>query len=360
LHIAGLEILLKPSRVAGRSEQRISGIADLAEAVPGELSFLSNPKYRPEVARSRASLILVPEDYPEPPRQDQVFFHCASPSATLGTLCRYLAQQQPKPARGGIHPTAILAATASVDPSATIGPYVVIGGETSVGEQAEIQAHAVIGDRCRIGAFSRIYPHVTLLDDTQIGKNVAIHPGCVIGSDGFGYETNAEGVHEKLPHLGQVIIEDDVEIGANTTIDRARFAATVIGRGSKIDNLVQVGHNVRIGARCLLVSQVGIAGSATLGDEVTLGGQVGIAGHLRIGRGSRIGAQSGVAKDIPPQSFLRGTPAMDYGKANRFYALRGRLPQLFQRLRKLEERLSGLEESKEEPLPATARPGSSH
>jgi UDP-3-O-[3-hydroxymyristoyl] glucosamine N-acyltransferase len=343
--LSELEVLLKPSRIVGQSSQKISRIANLAEAQPGDISFLSNPKYRSDVANSQASLILVPEDYTDVPQDQQVFFYSASPSLSLGILCKHIEQLQQKPAPAGIHPTAIVAPNASIDPSASIGPYAVIGEHTIIGAHVEIQAHVVIGQHCHIGENTKLWTHVTILHHSQIGKRVILHPGTVIGSDGFGHETNADGQHEKLSHIGYVIIEDDVEIGANCCVDRARFATTIIGHGTKIDNLVQIGHNVHIGSHCLLVSQVGIAGSTTLEDHVTLGGQVGIAGHIRIGHGTMVGAQSGIAKNIPPKSFLRGTPAMEYGKANRFYAIREKLPQLMRHVHELEERIKRLEHS---------------
>lgn len=343
--LSELEALLKPSRVMGQSSCHISRIANLADAQPGDISFLSNPKYRSEVAHSQASLILVPEGHTDAPKDQQVFFYSASPSLSLGILCKHIEQLQRQATLPGIHPTAIVAPNASIDPSSSIGPYTVIGEHSIIEAHVEIQAHVVIGRHCHIQENTKLWAHVTILDDLQIGKRVIIHPGTVIGSDGFGYETNAEGRHEKLSHIGYVILEDDVEIGANCSIDRARFATTIIGHGTKIDNLVQIGHNVHIGSHCLLVSQVGIAGSTTIEDHVTLGGQVGIAGHIRIGRGSMVGAQSGIAKSTPPKAFLRGTPAMEYGKANRFYAVREKLPQLMRYVHELEERIKRLEHS---------------
>jgi UDP-3-O-[3-hydroxymyristoyl] glucosamine N-acyltransferase len=339
LSVPELEALLKPSRVVGQSSCLISRINNLSEAEAGDISFLSNPKYRSEVASCRASLILVPEDYAGQPNGDQTFFYCPFPSSCLGKLCRYIEHLRSQPIVPGIHPTAIVAESASIDPSTSIGPYVIIGEDSTIEAHTEIQAHSVIGRRCRIGAYSKLLPHVTILDDSKLGKHVIIHPGTVIGSDGFGYETNVQGVHEKLPHIGSVVIEDDVEIGANCTIDRARFVKTIIDCGTKIDNLVQIGHNVHVGAHCLLVSQVGIAGSTVLEDHVILGGQVGIAGHIRIGSGSMIGAQSGIVKNIPAKSFLHGTPAIEHSKASRFYAIREKLPSLFKRIRELEERI---------------------
>jgi UDP-3-O-[3-hydroxymyristoyl] glucosamine N-acyltransferase len=337
--LAELEELLRPSRTVGQSSHKISHIAGLSEAKAGDISFLSNPKYRLEAASCRASLILVPEDYAGQPNDDQALFYCPLPSSCLGKLCRYIERLYSRPSVPGIHPTAIVAESALIDSSASIGPYVVIGEDSIIEAHTKIQAHSVIGCHCRIGEYSELLPHVTIWDDSKLGKHVIIHSGTVIGSDGFGYETNAEGIHEKLSHIGCVIIEDDVEIGANCCIDRARFATTFIGLGTKIDNLVQIGHNVHIGIHCLLVSQVGIAGSVNIEDHVVLGGQAGIAGHIHIGSGSMIGAQSGVAKNIPAKSFLRGTPAMDYHKANRFYAVRDKLPSLVKRLHELEERI---------------------
>jgi UDP-3-O-[3-hydroxymyristoyl] glucosamine N-acyltransferase len=339
-----LESLLKPSRTLGQSQHKIVNIANLVDAKAGDISFLSNPKYRSEVLQSHASVILVPENYIGQPNDQQVFFYSQSPSLSLGILCRQIEQQHVQRPTSGIHPTAIIAESASIDPSALIGPYVIIGEHTFIEAHVEIQSHTIVGDRCHIATHSKIWPRVTILDDSQIGKNVMIHSGTVIGSDGFGFEKNADGIYEKLSHIGHVIIEDDVEIGANCSIDRARFATTLIGRGTKIDNLVQIGHNVHIGTHCIIVSQVGIAGSSVIENNVTLGGQVGIAGHIRIGSGSMIGAQSGIAKSVLPKSLLRGTPAMDYNSANYFYAIRKKLPQLIKRVHELEAQINELEE----------------
>jgi UDP-3-O-[3-hydroxymyristoyl] glucosamine N-acyltransferase len=262
-----------------------------------------------------------------------------NPSWAFAEVCAVIEREQTPVAPTGIHPSAIVDATAKISPDAYIGPFAVIEGNVSMGTGVRISAHCFVGHGCRIGNGTLLNPRVTLYPNCQVGENVTIHSGAVIGSDGFGYETMG-GSHRKLPHIGCVIIEDNVEIGANTTIDRARFAETRIGTGTKIDNLVQIAHNVRVGNDCLIVSQAGIAGSSTLGHHVVLAGQAGIAGHVNVGNGVQIAAQCGVPGNVPPGNMLRGTPPMPVNEANRFYVLRKHIPKLFKRVEALEKKFS--------------------
>ncbi len=313
----------------------VEGIADLKEARGGDLSFLGNSRYTHEVATSRASAILLPRDYKGAPKADQVFLRVENPSLALGRVCALLQSRfWPRPP-SGIHPTAVIDRDAQVDETASVGPYCLVSSGARIGARSVLTSHVSLGARAAIGPDSRILTHVTIGDFCTIGARVFLNPGAVIGSDGFGYET-VERTHQKIPQIGRVVIGDDVEIGANVTIDRARFSETRIGEGTKIDNLVQIGHNVRIGRHCLIVAQVGISGSTTVGDHVMIGGQTGVVGHVTIGDGARIGAQSGISKSVPPGQTVQGAPATDIRLFQRINALQRRLPEFFERFREWE------------------------
>lgn len=321
------------------SAPAITGIASLSEATLQDISFLGNRKYRSLVPDSKASMILLPPEYEGAPREGQAYLRVDNPSRALAALCREFEEfLWPRPV-AGVHPTAYVDDRANICSTAYIGPHAFVGAEAHIGRNVVIGAQVHVGRHVEIGEGSLLMPRATVLDHCIIGKRVRLHSGVVIGSDGFGYDT-VNGVHEKQPQIGNVVIEDDVEIGGNTVVDRARFSSTYIGEGTKIDNLVQIAHNVRIGKHCIIVSQVGIAGSTTLEDYVVLGGQVGVAGHLTIGKGAQIGAQSGLNGNIEPGSVMRGTPCFPYNLAHRIDVLKRRLPELFKRVKNIEEHLS--------------------
>ncbi len=235
-----------------------------------------------------------------------------------------------------IHPTSVVDPSAKISPSAHIGPFCLIQKEAVIGDNTVLQSHVFIGNHVSVGKDCLMRPHVSIMDYSRIGNRVKIHNGAVIGSDGYGY-VPLNGRFEKLPHIGCVVIEDDVEIGSNTTVDRARFSETKIGEGTKIDNLVQIAHNVQIGKHCLLISQVGISGSTVLEDEVILAGQVGVAGHLKIGKGAKAAGQAGILEDVPPQGIVRGCPALPFQYESRLNMLYRQLPDLYKRVRNLEK-----------------------
>ena len=328
-------------KVDGCANVPATGIASLREAVSGDLTFLGNMKYRSEVAQTKASYVLLPLDYEGAPPEGQVYLRVDRPSLALAHLCRRIETALWPKLPSGIHPSAVVAASAKVSPSAHIGPLCVVEENAVIGDNAVLQAQNYIGRGVRLGNDCFLMPGARVMDFCILGQRVRLQPGAVVGSDGFGYETHA-GVHEKVPQIGNVVIEDDVEIGANTTIDRARFNQTLIGRGTKVDNLVQIAHNVTIGRGCILCAQVGISGSTALEDYVVLGGQVGVVGHLRIGQGVQVGAQSGINHNIPAGQTVRDTPAMPYMVAQRLQVLRNRLPELFKRVSKMEEILERL------------------
>jgi UDP-3-O-[3-hydroxymyristoyl] glucosamine N-acyltransferase len=337
--------IVKPQRTAGNYDGPIRAISGLAEARPGDLTFLANPKYRKQVATSQASLLLLPSDYDGEPRDGQVYFFQENATLALAQICQRLEQRLwPKPP-AGIHPAAVVGENCRIAASATVGPLCVIEDGVEVGEGAVLQAHVFLGRGVKIGAECWLMANTTVQAHCQIGDRVRLHPGVVIGSDGFGYETTPQGRHEKLPQIGNVIIGHDVEIGANTTVDRARFEKTEIGEGTKIDNLVQIGHNVIIGRHCIIVSQVGIAGSTKLGDYVVIGGQAGLGGHIQIGSGCMIAARAGVAKDLEPKSYVGGAPALPIKLEHKLTALRKRLPDLFHEVDRLADEVKKLSNS---------------
>jgi UDP-3-O-[3-hydroxymyristoyl] glucosamine N-acyltransferase len=340
---AEIAAIVQPKATRGATDVAVRGIAALSAAARGDLSFLGNAKYKPEVPATNASVVLLPADYVGEPKSGQLFLLVENPSAALARICSRLEQMLwPKPV-AGIHPSAAIAPGAKVPASATVGPLCVIEAGAVIGKGVHLQAQVFIGRNAVIGDDSWLMPGVIVAAECLLGKRVRCQPGVVIGSDGFGYEF-VNGHHEKVPQVGAVVVGDDVEIGANTTIDRARFSRTTIGEGTKIDNLVQIAHNVAIGRHCMICAQVGISGSATVEDYVVLGGQAGVAGHLTIGKGAKVGAQSGINGDVDPGAFLNGTPAISYHLERRIVVLQRRLPDLFKRVDALAAQL-GLEKS---------------
>ena len=317
--------------VEGACVVPIKGVAALAEATSADLSFLGNAKYADAVASSRAGVILVPIAFVGKPTDGQAFLRVDNPSYALALLCGVLeARLWPRPP-AGVHATAVLAATARVDASAHVGPLCVIGEGAIVAAGAVLEARCYVGARASVGPDCWLKPGVVVGDYCVLGARCRIQSGAVIGSDGFGYEP-VNGEIQRIPQIGNVVLEDDVEVGANSTLDRARFSQTVVGRGTKIDNLVQIAHNVRIGRQCLITAQVGIAGSTTLGDHCVLGGQSGVAGHLTLGDRVKLGAQTGLFEDVPADGFMNGTPAVPFGLERRLVVLSRRLPELFKKV----------------------------
>lgn len=335
-----LEILGSDCEPVGTYEGTIQGIASLAEAQAGDLSFLGNPKYRAAVASSQASILLVPQDYQEPPQPGQLYLKLENPSFALALICRDIeATLLPQPS-AGIHPSAVIEPDAEISPAASIGAFCYIGAGAKIGA-AVLESHVSIGRSAQIGDEAHIATRVCVGDYCVIGERNRLLPGCVIGSDGYGYEY-LEGAHQRVPQIGNVVTEADVDVGANTTIDRARFGSTQIGAGTKIDNQVQIAHNVRVGRHCLIVAQVGISGSTVLGDGVVLGGQAGIGGHLKIGSGAMVAGATAVLSDIEPAAKMRGYPAMPMMLFNRIAVLQRKLPDLFKRFDQLEKRVESL------------------
>ncbi|HEV2045576.1 MAG TPA: UDP-3-O-(3-hydroxymyristoyl)glucosamine N-acyltransferase [Chthoniobacterales bacterium] len=318
----------------GDPAQKITGAASLAEALPGEISFFSDPRYFPRLRKTRASAVFVPLDFSEKIPAAQI--RVANPSKAFEQVVLKLA---PKPIvfAPGIHSSAIIDPKAKLGARVSIQPHAVIEAGVSIGEDTVIGAGSYVGHETAIGASCLIYPNVTIRERTRIGSRVIIHGGAVIGADGFGFEI-VEGRQKKVPQLGIVQIDDDVEIGANATIDRARFGRTWIQEGVKIDNLVQVAHNVVIGKQSVIAAQAGISGSVRIGEQVAMAGQVGIIGHVTIGDKTMIAPQSGVAKDISGGVWF-GSPAVPLPEAKRQIAWVHRLGKLIDRVRAIEKKL---------------------
>ena len=333
-----LEILGNDCQAVGAYDGSILGIASLAEAQAGDLSFLGNPKYRAAVADSQASVLLVPKDYDEDPKSGQLYLKLENPSFALALVCRDIeGTLLPKPP-AGIHPSAVVEPDAKVSPEASIGAFCYIGSGAKVGAVV-LESHVNVGRAAVIGDESHLFSKVSVGDYCVIGERNRLMSGCVIGSEGYGYEF-FEGAHQRVPQIGNVVTAADVDVGANSTIDRARFGSTQIGAGTKIDNQVQIAHNVRVGQHCLIVAQVGISGSTTLGDGVVVGGQAGLAGHLKIGSGAMVAGGTAVVSDIEAQSKVRGYPAMPMMLFNRMAVLQRKLPDLFKRFDQLEKKVN--------------------
>lgn len=322
----------------------ITGAASVSEAQEGEITFFGNARYLSALKTTKASCALVPEGFTEEILATTI--EVANPSLAFSKVLEQFAPAPICP-KVGVHPTAVIDSSAAVAPSASIGAHVVIEAGAKVGAGSVIGAGCYIGHHARIGEQCHLRPNVSIYDRTLIGDRVVVHSGTTIGSDGFGYEMS-EGRHVKIPQIGIVQIDNDVEIGANTVIDRARFGRTWIGEGTKIDNLVQIAHNVVIGKHSVVVSQVGISGSTRIGNYVTLAGQAGLTGHIEIGDHTIVAAQSGVSKSVPSKQVLWGTPAVDLREQKERIAYIARLPKLLERVKRLEALVQKLGGSPEE------------
>ena len=324
-------------RVRGRPDRLVTAVASLEEAGPDHLSFLTNAKYRSAAARSRAGALLVAPGV-EVEGHDLV----EVPEPYLA-LARILDRMHPaSPPAPGVSPDARVAASSRVAGDASIGPFVVVGEGATVGARAVLGAGVVVGDGCTIGEDTVLKPRVVLYPATIVGARCLIHAGVVLGGDGFGFATS-KGEHHKVPQLGRVVIEDDVEIGANSTVDRGTLGETRIGKGTKIDNLVMIAHGVVVGPAGLFAAQSGIAGSTRIGSRATFAGQAGAAGHLHLGEGVVVAAKSAVLGDLDDGAFVAGIPAMDHRAWKRSQAVWKILPELRARLRDLEDRLDAID-----------------
>jgi len=329
-------------RLQGDAEIRIQGVAGIREAGPGQITFLADRKFEEWLGRTQASAIILPEnhDFDRLP-----CIRVSDPRAAFRAALEIFGDGR-RPIPLGIHPSALIGPGTELGRDVAIGPNVVIGARCRIGDETTILPGVVIGDDVALGRACLIYPQVVIREQTEIADRVILHAGAVIGDDGFGFLTR-DGRHAKVPQIGRVLIEEDVEIGANTCVDRATTGVTRIGRGTRIDNLVQVAHNVAIGEDAIICAQVGIAGSTRIGDRVTLAGQVGVVGHIEIGDGAMVGAQGGVTKSIPRDCQVSGYPATPHALARRMYAALRNLPELVREVRRLKQRVNELEARRE-------------
>ncbi|OGR91615.1 MAG: UDP-3-O-(3-hydroxymyristoyl)glucosamine N-acyltransferase [Elusimicrobia bacterium RIFCSPLOWO2_01_FULL_59_12] len=324
--------------IEGDGTIRIEGAAGLEEATERHISFFHNPKYSIHLEKTKAGAILLSNNtngllLPS----GKTLIRVPNPPMAFAQVLALFERRQLHHPAPGIHPQAVVSPQANIGPGAAIGPLTVVEEGAHIGAGSVLYSGCYIGARVRIGENCLVYPNVVLREDTQLGARVVVQPGAVLGSDGYGFATQG-GTHHKIPQIGKVVVEDDVEIGANVTIDRATTGETRIGAGTKIDNLVHIAHNVHIGKNCLIVAQVGISGSTRIGDQVTLAGQAGIVGHITIGDGAVIGAQAGVIGDVEPGAVLWGTPARPHRETMKLQAIFGKLPEIYDALKALKKK----------------------
>lgn len=329
-------------KVEGDPGVTVHSFGKIEEAGPGQLSFLANPKYEEYLYTTQASLVIVNENFQlrQPISATLLRVPDAySAFATLLTKYQELQQQQLTGIQDPVH----IAKSAQLGQGIFIGAFSYVGEQVKVGDQTKIYPNCYIGDQVTLGKNCVIHPGVKIYHQCAIGNNVIIHAGTVIGGDGFGFAPQADGSLQKVPQIGNVVIEDHVEIGANTTIDRATIGSTIIRQGAKLDNLIQIAHNVEVGNQTVIAAQTGVSGSTKIGKGVMIGGQAGIVGHIQLGDGSKVNAQSGVSKSIEPGKAVTGSPAYDYTQALRSQAVSRRLPELEKRVKELEQLIKDLQ-----------------
>ncbi len=329
-----------PTVIEGDPATRIEAVNTLADAKPNELGFLANPRYAEQLSTTQAAAVIVDNDA-EPPRP-MTLLRTAQPYCAFRIAVVMIHGFRKHP-QWGIHPNAVVSPGATIGKNANIGPYVTVEEGVTIGDDVVLYPGCSIGQASRLGDNVTLHPNVVLYAETMIGSHVEIHAGTVIGEDGLGYAPDGEK-WAKFPHVGQVIIEDGVEIGANCTIDSAMVGSTVIGKGGKFSNLIAVGHGVKIGENAMFVAQVGLAGSVTVGRNVKMAGQAGVIGHVNIGDNANIGAKAGVAHDVDPGEYVLGQPAIKASDAKRVFAITQKLPDLKQRVKALEAELAEMRE----------------
>ncbi len=326
--------------IVGDKDVTVSTFAKIEEGRAGALSFMANPKYEHYVYTTESSIVIVNRSW-EP--KEEVKATLIKVDDAYGSFAKLLEMYVAyKPQKSGIHPTAVVADSAKVGKGCYIGAYVVIDEGAEVGDGVKLYPHVYLGDGVKVGEGSTLHSGVKVYEGCKIGSRCIIHSGAVVGADGFGFAPNAKGEYDKIPQIGIVTIEDDVEIGANTTIDRATMGSTVICKGTKIDNLVQIGHNVVVGANTVMAGQSAIAGSAKVGKNCMIGGQAGIVGHITVGDRSIVGSSSGVSSSIPEGSQIMGTYGIDAAKFRRVNAVFRNLPELQRSVRELKKEVEAL------------------
>lgn len=327
--------------IQGNPDVKVNTIAKIEEGFPGALSFLANPKYEHYIYTTKSSIVLVNKGFVPAQAVEATMIRVDNAYESFASLLRLVDSARPR--KTGIHPTAVIEPTAKIGTNVYVGPYAYIGENCVVGDDCSLYPHTYIGDNTRIGKNCTLNHRVTVYHDCRMGDNCIIHAGSVIGSDGFGFAPQSDNEFMKIPQLGNVVIEDNVEIGSNVTIDRATMGSTIIRRGVKLDNLIQIGHNVEIGENTVMAAQTGISGSTKIGKNCMFGGQVGIAGHLRIADGTKIGAQAGILGDVKEEnSIILGSPAIDHKQFLKSYTVFRKLPELKSQVDKLDKDLNSL------------------
>ena len=333
---------LVSGEIVGNPDVSVRGVSKIEEGTPGTLSFLSNPKYEPFIYQTGSSICIVNHTF-QPSKDLPPTLTLIKVSDAYACFAKLLeAYSQSKQKAPGIHPQAYIHPTAKVEDDVYIGAFVSIGEGVHIGKGASIYSHCSIGDHSKVGEGTTLFAGVHVYDSMVVGKRCILHAGVVIGSDGFGFAPDANGAYQKIPQIGNVIIEDDVEIGANTTIDRATMGSTIIRSGVKIDNLCQIAHNVVIDEHTAIAAQAGIAGSAKLGKHLMVGGQVGISGHLHIADGTKIVAQSGIPSSVNESDTLMGSPAMPFNDFKKAHIVFRKLPELRREVTRLNQEIEAL------------------
>jgi UDP-3-O-[3-hydroxymyristoyl] glucosamine N-acyltransferase len=325
--------------IVGDENATVHTFSKIEEGIPGALTFLANPKYTHYIYETKASIVLVNKDFIPEGEITATLIKVDNAYESLAKLMTLYEMSKPK--KTGIDPLASIAANARIGENVYIGPFACIEEGAVIGDNAYIHPHVTVGCNAKVGNGTILYPHVTVYHDCRIGNQCIIHAGAVIGADGFGFAPSAEG-YEKIPQIGITIIEDQVEIGANTCVDRATMGATIVHKGTKLDNLIQIAHNVEVGSHTVMASQVGIAGSAKIGEWCMFGGQVGVAGHIQIGDHVNVGAQSGIPGNTKSGSSLMGYPAIEPKQFARSSAVFKKLPEMYSELGRLQKELEEL------------------
>jgi UDP-3-O-[3-hydroxymyristoyl] glucosamine N-acyltransferase len=333
-------------KIEGDPQTAVSSFGKLEEANEGQLAFLANPKYEEFLYTTKASIIIINDSLQIEKKLPSTLIRVPDAYSSFAVILTAYSEMA-KANLTGIQDPSFIASSATLGENIFIGAFAYVGNNVIIGNNAKIYPQVYLGDNVIIGANTTLFPGVKIHHDCVIGKNVCIHAGSVIGGDGFGYAPQTDGSFKKVPQIGNVVIEDNVEIGANTTIDRSTIGSTIIKAGAKLDNLIQMAHNVEVGMNTVIAAQSGISGSTKIGKNVMIGGQAGIVGHIQIADGSKINAQSGVGKSIKtPNTAVTGSPAYDYGQALRSQILSRNLPELEKRIKKLEELIEQLKKER--------------
>jgi len=329
--------------VEGNSEATVSDISKIEEGKPGTLSFLANPKYEKFIYDTQSSIVIVNADFQPQKKISATLVRVKNAYESFAALLRLYEQSKPK--KSGISKMAVVSDTANIGKELYVGEFTVVSENASIGDGVQLYPQVYVGDHVKIGEGTILHPGVKVYEGCEIGARCVIHAGAIIGADGFGFAPNQDNNYEKIPQVGKVIIEDHVEIGANTTVDRATMGATILRKGVKLDNLVMIAHNVEIDQNTVIAAQTGISGSTRVGKNCMFGGQVGLIGHINIASGVKIAAQSGITKDIKEEGIvIQGSPAFEFGPYQRSYLLFRNLPKLREQINELERKVEELKQ----------------